>query len=176
MGLAMQDDITDGLAWAVKEGIADPKRACIVGASYGGYAAMWGIAKDPALYRCAVSIAGVANVRREVNDFGNYFMGGKYRDDWKRMSPDFAAISPLGAVERIKTPLLLVHGKKDITVDYAQSNAMFGKMRSAGKLVELVTLPEADHSFSREADRVTLLTALETFLLKHNPPDPLPPP
>ncbi len=174
MGLAMQDDITDGLAWAVKEGIADPKRACIVGASYGGYAAMWGIAKDPDLYRCGVSIAGVANVRREVNDFGNYLMGGKFRDDWKRMSPDFAAISPINAISRIKVPLLLIHGKKDITVDFVQSNAMFGKMRGAGKQVELVTLPEADHSFSREADRVTLLTALEAFLFKHNPPDPLP--
>ena len=176
MGLAMQDDITDALAWAVKEGIADPKRACIVGASYGGYAAMWGIAKDPELYRCAVSIAGVANLRREVNDFGNYYMGGKYRDDWKRMTPDFAAVSPFNAVDRIKAPLLLIHGKKDITVDHGQSNAMFGKMRGAGKQVELVTLPEADHGFSREADRVTLLTALEAFLIKHNPPDPRPVP
>lgn len=176
MGLAMQDDITDALAWAVKEGIADPKRACIVGASYGGYAAMWGIAKDPELYRCAVSIAGVANLRREVNDFGNYYMGGKYRDDWKRMTPDFAAVSPFNAVDRIKAPLLLIHGKKDITVDHGQSNAMFGKMRGAGKQVELVTLPEADHGFSREADRVTLLTALEAFLFKHNPPDPRPVP
>lgn len=176
MGLAMQDDITDALAWAVKEGIADPKRACIVGASYGGYAAMWGIAKDPDLYRCAASIAGVANLRREVNDFGNYYMGGKYRDDWKRMTPDFAAVSPFNAVDRIKAPLLLIHGKKDITVDHGQSNAMFGKMRGAGKQVELVTLPEADHGFSREADRVSLLTALEAFLFKHNPPDLRPAP
>jgi dipeptidyl aminopeptidase/acylaminoacyl peptidase len=174
MGLAMQDDITDGLAWAVKEGIADPKRACIVGASYGGYAAMWGVAKDPELYRCAVSIAGVANLRREVNDFGNSYMGGKYRDDWKRMSPDFAAVSPFNAVNRIKAPLLLIHGKKDIIVDFAQSNAMFGNMRGAGKDVELVMLPEADHQFSRQSDRVSLLTALENFLLKHNPPDPAP--
>lgn len=176
MGLAMQDDITDGLVWAVKEGIADPKRACIVGASYGGYAAMWGIAKDPDLYRCAVSIAGVANLRREVNEFGNSFMGGKYRDDWKRMTPDFKVVSPFNAVDRIKVPLLLIHGKKDIIVDHAQSNSMFGRMRGAGKSVELVTLPEADHSFSREADRVTLLTALEGFLFKHNPPDPVPAP
>jgi dipeptidyl aminopeptidase/acylaminoacyl peptidase len=175
MGLAMQDDITDGLAWAVKEGIADPKRACIVGASYGGYAAMWGIAKNPELYRCAVSFAGVANLRREVNDFGNSYMGGKFRDDWKRMTPDFGAVSPFNAVDRIKTPLLLIHGKKDIIVDYAQSSAMFGKMRGAGKSVELVTLPEADHALSRQADRETFLTALEAFLFKHNPPDAVTP-
>lgn len=174
MGLAMQDDITDGLNWAAKEGLVDPKRACIVGASYGGYAAMWGIAKDPDLYRCAVSIAGVANVRREVNDFGNSLMGGKFKDDWKRMSADFPAISPINAIDRIKAPLLLIHGKKDITVDYAQSDNMYGKMRAAGKQVELVPLPLADHSFRREADRVLLLRSIEAFLAKHNPADPPP--
>jgi dipeptidyl aminopeptidase/acylaminoacyl peptidase len=172
MGLAMQDDISDGLAWAVKQGLADPKRACIVGASYGGYAAMWGVAKDPDLYRCAVSIAGVANLRREVNDFGNYLMGSKYRDDWQRMTPDFAAVSPINAVDRIKAPLLLIHGKQDITVDVNQSISMAAKLRGAGKSVELVILPEADHSFTREADRLTLLTTLDSFLLKHNPADP----
>ncbi len=172
MGLAMQDDISDGLAWAVKSGLADPRRACIVGASYGGYAAMWGVAKDPDLYRCAVSIAGVANLRREVNDFGNYLFGRKYRDDWQRMTPDFAAVSPINAVDRIKAPLLLIHGKKDITVDVVQSTSMAAKMRGAGKPVELVILPEADHSFTRQADRLKLLAAIEAFLLTHNPPDP----
>jgi dipeptidyl aminopeptidase/acylaminoacyl peptidase len=172
MGLAMQDDVSDGLAWAVKQGLADPKRACIVGGSYGGYAAMWGVAKDPDLYRCAISIAGVANLRREVNDFGDMLLGRKYRDDWQRLTPDFAAVSPINAVERIKAPLLLIHGKKDITVDVVQSTSMAAKMRSAGKPVELVVLPEADHSFTREADRLTLLTTIEAFLIKHNPPDP----
>ncbi len=171
MGLAMQDDITDGLRWAVAQGIADPKRACIVGASYGGYAAMWGIAKDPDLYRCAVSIAGVANLRREVNDFGGYLFGGKYRDDWQRMTPDFAAVSPMNAIDRIKVPLLLIHGKKDITVDYGQSSSMNDRMKAAGKQVELVTLPLADHHFTRQADRTVLLQSIETFLVKHNPAD-----
>ena len=171
MGLAMQDDITDGLRWAVSQGIADPARACILGASYGGYAAMWGIAKDPDLYRCAVSIAGVANLRREVNDFGGYLFEGKYRDDWKRMTPDFPAVSPINAIDRIKVPLLLIHGKKDITVDYGQSSSMHGRMKDAGKQVELVSLAEADHHFTRQADRTVLLQSIETFLAKHNPAD-----
>ena len=171
MGLAMQDDITDGLRWAVAQGIGDPARACIVGASYGGYAAMWGAVKDPDLYRCAISIAGVASLRREVNDFGNYFMGGKFRDDWKRMTPDFAAVSPINAIDRIKVPLLLIHGKKDITVDFAQSSSMHGRMEDAGKQVELVTLAQADHHFTRQADRTVLLQSIETFLAKHNPAD-----
>lgn len=172
MGFAMQDDLSDALAWAAKDGIADPARACIVGASYGGYAAMWGIAKDPDQYRCAISIAGVANMRSEVNDFGGSLMGGKYKDDWQRMTPDFAAVSPINAIARIKAPLLLIHGKKDITVDWVQSSSMASKMRGAGKAVEFITLPEADHHFTREEDRLTLLTAMESFLAKHNPADP----
>lgn len=169
MGFAMQDDISDALAWAVKEGIADPARACIVGASYGGYAAMWGIAKDPDQYRCAISIAGVSNLRRDVNDFGDSLMGGKFRDDWRRMTPDFAAVSPINAVARIKAPLLLIHGKKDITVDWVQSSSMASKMRGAGKSVELIALPDADHHFTRQDDRLALLNAIESFLARHNP-------
>lgn len=174
MGLAMQDDLSDGLAWAVQQGIADPRRVCIMGASYGGYAAMWGVAKDPDLYRCAIAIAGVSNLRREVNDFGDSLLGGKYKDDWKRMTPDFAAVSPINAIGRIKVPMLLIHGKKDITVDYAQSANMYAKMREAGKAVELLPLPEADHHFTREADRRALLGAVEVFLARHNPADPAP--
>ncbi len=174
MGLAMQDDITDGLRWAVAQGIADPKRACIVGGSYGGYAAMWGIAKDPDLYRCAIAVAGVAALRREVDDFGNDIMGSKYKDDWARMTPDFAAVSPVGAVARIKAPLLLIHGEKDVTVDIGQSKTMYKHMLAAGKSVQFVDLPLADHHFGREADRKTLLGAMGEFLAKYNPADAVP--
>lgn len=172
LGLAMQDDITDALAWAVKAGIADPARACIVGASYGGYAAMWGIAKDPGLYRCAIAIAGVSNLRSAQNDFNDSLMSGKYRDDWKRMTPDFAAVSPVKAIAQIKAPLLLIHGRKDITVDFKQSQDMFNRMREAGKVVELVPLDQGDHYFGSQADRTVLLTAIERWLLKYNPPNP----
>jgi len=171
LGFAMQDDVTDGVQWAVKEGIADPKRVCIVGGSYGGYAAMWGIAKDPDLYRCAISINGVANLRREVNDFGGLMRERLYRSQWQKMTPDFAAVSPINAIARIKTPLLLIHGKKDVTVDHGQSSRMYGAMTKAGKSVEFVSVPLADHYFTRQADRMTLLTSIETFLAKHNPAD-----
>lgn len=174
MGLAMQDDITDGLRWAVAQGIADPQRACIVGGSYGGYAAMWGIAKDPDLFRCAVAIAGVSTLRREVDDFGNDLMANKYKDDWGRMTPDFAAVSPLGAVARIKAPLLLIHGEKDVTVDIGQSKIMYKRMLAAGKSVQFVDLPLADHHFGREVDRLKLLGAMGDFLTINNPADPAP--
>ncbi|KGB52712.1 Prolyl oligopeptidase family protein [Sphingopyxis sp. LC81] len=171
LGFAMQDDVTDGVHWAVKEGIADPKRVCIVGGSYGGYAAMWGTVKDPDLYRCAISINGVANLRREVNDFGGMMRERLYRGQWQKMTPDFAAVSPINAIARIKAPLLLIHGKKDVTVDHGQSARMYSAMTKAGKTVEFVSVPLADHYFTRQADRMTLLTSIETFLAKHNPAD-----
>lgn len=171
LGLAMQDDVNDALEWAVAQGLADRTRACIVGASYGGYAAMWGASRDPTMWRCAVSIAGVANLRREVNDFGSYFNGKRYREQWEKMTPDFAAVSPVNFVDRISAPVLLIHGKKDLTVDHVQSQSMYSRMKSAGKGVELVSLPQADHYFRRSEDRVALLTAIESFLAKHNPAD-----
>ncbi len=172
MGFAMQDDISDGVKWAVAQGIADPKRVCIVGASYGGYAAMWGIAKDPDLYRCAISISGVAALRREVNDFGDSLRGNLYKQQWQEMTPDFNAVSPINAIMKIKAPLMLIHGKRDVTVDHVQSEKMHNAMTKAGKQVEFVSLPLADHYFARQADRIILLSSIERFLAKHNPTDP----
>lgn len=172
LGFAMQDDLTDGLRWMTAQGIADPARACIVGASYGGYAAMWGIAKDPDQYRCAISVAGVSLLRRQVNDFGGTLTSGRARDAWERMTPDFAAVSPANSVDRIKAPLLLIHGKKDVRVDHNQSTSMHSRMQAAGKNVEFVSLPEADHHFTRQADRLAILKAMEAFLAKHNPAGP----
>ena len=167
----MQDDITDGVKWAVAQGIADAKRVCIAGASYGGYAAMWGVIKDPDLYRCSISIAGVSQLRREVNDFGDSLKGNLFQRQWKAMTPDFNAVSPARFADKIKVPMLLIHGKKDVTVDHVQSEKMNAAMKRAGKSVEFVSIPMADHYFTREADRITLLSAMETFLAKHNPAD-----
>lgn len=171
MGFAMQDDISDGVKWAVEQGLVDEKRVCIVGASYGGYAAMWGIAKDPDQYRCAISISGVAALRREVNDFGDSLRGNLYKKQWQEMTPDFNAVSPINAIERMQVPLMLIHGKRDVTVDHIQSEKMYNAMKKAGKKVEFVSLPLADHYFTRQDDRVTLLSSIERFLKEHNPPD-----
>lgn len=170
LGLAMQDDLNDGLKWLVDQGIADGKRACLVGASYGGYATLWGLARDADLWRCGISIAGVSLLRREVNDMGyNDLYETSNRNAWQRMTPDFAAVSPANAAARIKAPLLLVHGKMDATVPYDQSQTMASRMKAAGKPVEFVTMPKADHHFTREEDRLALLKAMEAFLQKNNP-------
>jgi dipeptidyl aminopeptidase/acylaminoacyl peptidase len=160
MGLAMQDDVNDALDWAVKAGIADRKRACIIGASYGGYVAMWGLARDADIWRCGVSIAGVASLRRDVNDMQDYLYGRSYQAGWRKMTPDFAAVSPINAVAKIKAPLLLIHGKLDVTVAHNQSSSMAAKLKSAGKPVEFISLPKADHHFTREADRLVLLQSM----------------
>ena len=93
------------------------------------------------------------------------------RSAWQRMTPDFAAVSPANAVARIKAPLLLVHGKMDATVPYDQSQTMASRMKAAGKPVDFVTMPKADHNFTREEDRLALLKAMEAFLKAHNPAD-----
>ncbi len=171
LGLAMQDDVTDGVRWAVDQGIVDAKRVCIAGASYGGYAAMWGIVRDPDLYRCSIAVSGVSGLKREVNDFWRSTTANISIDAWKRMTPDFDAVSPINAVDRIHVPLLLIHGKKDVTVDFGNSQRMYDRMRRAGKVVELVPVPLADHHFERLEDRTTLLSAMEAFLAKYNPAD-----
>ena len=172
LGLAMQDDLNDGLKWLVDQGIGDGKRACLVGASYGGYATMWGLARDADLWRCGISIAGVSLLRREVNDMGyNALNENSNRSAWQRMTPDFSTVSPANAVERIKAPLLLVHGKMDATVPYDQSQTMVSRMKVAGKPVEFVTMPKADHYFTREEDRLALLNTMEAFLKRYNPAD-----
>lgn len=170
-GLKMQDDLTDGVRWAVEQGIADPKRVCIVGGSYGGYAAMQGLVRDPDLYRCAVSFAGVSHMKSLLAYNRNFLTYKFARKQWQRSAPDFDAISPVNFVDRIKAPLLLVHGKDDLSVPYSQSTRMHSAMTKAGKQVEFLSQEKGDHHLSIEADRIGFLAAMEAFLAKHNPAD-----
>lgn len=170
-GKAMQDDVTDGVRWLIADGVADAKRICIVGGSYGGYAALQGTVRDPDLYRCAVSFAGVSDLAQQVKFNRRYLGGQTSRAVYRQAAPDFAAVAPVNFAATIKTPILLVHGKRDTVVPYDQSLRMDAALRKAGKAVETVIQPEGDHGLSREADRVGFLRALEAFLAKHNPAD-----
>lgn len=168
-GLAMQDDLNDVVPELAKLGIADPKRACMVGASYGGYAAMRAAQRDGKLYRCAVAFAGVSDLNRMLNQNRN-FLGSDARRDWLKMqAPDLKAVSPLNYPGEFSIPLLLVHGKKDRVVPIVHSRAMASKLKGVGKDVVYIEQPEADHHFSRSEDRLEFLKALEAFLAKHNP-------
>ena len=168
-GLAMQDDLTDGVKWLVSQGTVDARRVCIMGASYGGYAAMWGLIKDPDLYRCGISFAGVSDLPALFRyDNGFAFYTG-WKQDIAGRDKQGENVSPINHVDAFKAPLLLVHGRKDRRVPPAQSEKLAAKMQKAGKAVTLVMQPEGDHFFSRQQDRIDFLKAMDDFLSQHNP-------
>jgi acetyl esterase/lipase len=168
-GLAMQDDLNDALLHLARKGIADPKRACIVGGSYGGYAAMRAAQRDGSLYRCAVSFAGVSDLAAMLKFDARFFNTGRARDWVRAQAPDLAAVSPINFPEQFTAPVLLVHGRKDRRVPVKQSREMAEKLTRAGKTVRYVEQPLGDHHLSREEDRLGFLKALESFLAEHNP-------
>ena len=176
-GRKMQTDLSDGVRYLAGQGTIDPKRVCVVGASYGGYAALAGVALDPEVYRCAVSVAGLADLRRFVTWARGASGSGAYRY-WNRFmgSEDnrdaaLAEISPAAHVDRVTAPVLLIHGKDDTVVPLEQSQIMADALRKAGKPVELLIQKGADHWLSRGDTRLETLTATMAFVEKHNPPN-----
>jgi dipeptidyl aminopeptidase/acylaminoacyl peptidase len=175
-GRKMQTDLSDGISYLVKEGMVDPARVCIVGASYGGYAALAGITLQQGIYRCAVSVAGISDLKHMLKDvnwaadhdrrFWNRFMGVSGPSD-----PLLQQISPIKHVDAITVPVLLIHGKDDTVVTFDQSSDMFDAMKHAKKDVEMVTLKGEDHHLSRSETRLQMLQATIAFLRAHNPPD-----
>ena len=179
-GRKMQTDLSDGVRYLVKEGIVDPARVCIVGASYGGYAALAGVTLDPGVYRCAVAFAGISDLKRWldwVNDknlhrenvsqrYWDRFMGVSGPSD-----PILDSISPIKHVASVNVPVLLIHGRDDTVVPFEQSSVMFDALRHEKKDVEFVTLQHEDHWLSRSETRLQMLKAAVAFLRAHNSPD-----
>ncbi|MEK9209980.1 alpha/beta hydrolase family protein [Sphingomonas sp. 2378] len=168
-GLKMQDDLNDAVTWLAKQGIADPKRVCMVGASYGGYAAMRAAQRDGALYRCAISYAGVSDLQA-MKRYDSRFLFSKTRADWlHKQAPDYRAVSPRFGAADMTIPLLIVHGKEDKRVPVNQSRMMVAALKAAGKPVNYIEQPLADHHFTRSEDRLEFLKAMAAFLAEHNP-------
>jgi dipeptidyl aminopeptidase/acylaminoacyl peptidase len=168
-GLAMQDDLIDAIDHLAAAGTVDPKRVCIVGASYGGYAALRAAQRDSARYRCAVSYAGVADIGGMLK-YDSRFINSSSRRDYRRKgAPDYQKVSPINFAEQFAIPVLLMHGRRDLTVPVRQSQAMYAKLMKAGKQARYVEQPLADHHFSRYEDRLQFLQELTTFLQAHNP-------
>ena len=174
-GRKMQTDISDGLAYLAKEGIVDPARACIVGGSYGGYAALAGVTLQQGLYRCAVAVAGISDVakmtRTEMSESGRNPVVRRSLSQEVGKGSDLTKISPIQFADRADAPILLIHGKDDTVVLYDQSNDMAAALRRAGKPVELVTLAGEDHWLSKSETRLAMLESAIAFIEKHNPPD-----
>jgi dipeptidyl aminopeptidase/acylaminoacyl peptidase len=163
-GGLMQDDVTDGAAWVVKQNFGDPNRMCIVGWSYGGYSALMGAAKTPDLFKCAASVAGVTDLEFLYRHLDTFDL-----PNWQltKIGADAEAarkVSPTFLVDQIHVPVLLVHGDEDGTVDYEHATRMKEAMEAAHKTVQLVTIPNMDHVASVESDRAAVLRALEGFL------------
>jgi dipeptidyl aminopeptidase/acylaminoacyl peptidase len=169
-GLRMQDDVTDGVKALIDQGIADPKRVCIVGASYGGYAALAGAAFTPELYACAVSVAGVSDLPEMLA--WNEKMGGDESDSfhyWRDSIGDsldsrIAEKSPARSARSIRAPVLLLHGTNDSVVPFSQSEMMANALKAAGKHFQLIPLESEDHWLSSSATRIRLLSEIEKFL------------
>lgn len=166
-GLEMQNDVEDGTRWLINEGIADPNRICIVGASYGGYAALMGVAKTPKLYQCAVSVAGVTDVEYLVKSGWRYSNHDILK---KQVGDDYDSLyerSPMSQAEKINVPVLLVHGTKDRVVRFRHSEDMFDELKDHDKNVEFIKLDEGDHYLSNNEHRLTTFKALDRFLGQH---------
>ncbi|MDG2527758.1 alpha/beta hydrolase family protein [Caulobacter endophyticus] len=179
-GKKMQTDLSDGVRYLAKEGLIDPKRVCVVGASYGGYAALAGATIDTGVYRCAVSVAGPSDLKRMLVDNQERYATSKNAAMryWLRFmgadgvrDPDLAAISPAKLAAKADIPVLLIHGKDDTVVPYVQSKLMSEALTKAGKPVQFVTLDGEDHWLSRGASRQRMLTETVAFVEKHNPPN-----
>lgn len=166
-GLQMQDDITDGTNWLISEKIADKNRLCIVGASYGGYAALMATVKTPDLFKCAISFAGVSDLNRLVADNKRYanslFVENQIGDDKQDLKSRSAAYH----VDKIKAPILLVHGEDDRVVDINQSKKMAGELERNDKPFKFVVLKNGDHYLSIQENRHRLFKEMDAFLTSH---------
>lgn len=176
-GLAMQDDVTDGVQWLVKQGIADPRRIAIYGASYGGYATLAGVTQTPDLYAAAVNYVGVSNLFTFMNTIPPYWepfrqqmyqMVGNPEDpaDKARMT----ATSPALNAHKIKTPLLVAQGARDPRVNKAESDQIVQALRARGVDVEYIVKDNEGHGFANEENRFEFYGAMERFLAKHLKP------
>lgn len=180
LGTGMIDDMEDGVDWAVREGMVDPRRVCIFGASYGGYAALWAPIRNPERYRCAISFAGISDLGALVRYDARRFTAPRYARERRRAlrgetETDLGAVSPLRQVERIRVPLLIAHGEKDTTVPTSQSRNLVRALAGRNVVLESVFYPEAEHGFTRPQDSADFLRRVEAFLARHNPAGAAPP-
>jgi len=174
-GLKMQDDVTDGARWLVKQGIADPKRLGIYGGSYGGYATLAGVTFTPDLYAAAVDYVGVSNLFTFMKTIPPYWtleldkmyaMVGHPERDKERL----AATSPALHVDRIKTPLLIAQGARDPRVNKAESDQVVKALGERGVQIEYLVKDNEGHGFHNEENRFEFYAAMEKFFGRYLKP------
>jgi dienelactone hydrolase len=174
-GRKMQTDISDGLAALANQGIVDPARACIMGGSYGGYAALAGVTLQHGLYRCAVSVAGVSDLplmyRTDyAGSAGSTVLKNALLAELGPQS-ELGEISPSRFADKADAPILLIHGHDDTVVPFEQSEKMADALKDAHKPYQLVDLGSEDHWLSRSDTREKMLEAAMAFIEKYDPAD-----
>lgn len=174
-GLAMQDDITDGVQWLIGQGIADPRRIGIYGGSYGGYATLAGVAFTPDLYAAAVDYVGVSNLFTFMSTIPPYWkpMLDKMHDmvgDPERDRERLAATSPALHADRIGVPLLVAQGAQDPRVNKAESDQMVEALRARGIEVEYLVKDNEGHGFHNDENKFEFYEAMERFFTQHLKP------
>ncbi|HRK84334.1 MAG TPA: S9 family peptidase [Alcaligenes sp.] len=174
-GLAMQDDITDGVHWLIDQKIADPKRVAIYGASYGGYATLAGIVKTPQLYAAAVDYVGVSNLLTFMNTIPPYWkpfllkmhaMVGDPVKDKARLE----ANSPALHADKIVTPLFIAQGAHDPRVNKAESDQMVQALQERGVQVQYMVKDNEGHGFLNDENKFEFYEQMEQFLAQHLKP------
>lgn len=182
-GRLMQTDTEDGVAALIRSGIVDPKRVCIVGASYGGYAALAGATLTPERYACAASVAGVSDLPLMLQRVEKQSGGADSTiSEWWRISigdrrtqvEELRAYSPAFIANKAVAPILLVHGTDDTVVPIEQSQRMLDELRKLGKSVSFVELNGDDHWLSDGPTRIRMLSELDKFLAAHLGPKTTP--
>lgn len=165
-GLTMQDDLTDATQWAIAQGIADPKRICIYGASYGGYAALMGVAKEPNLYACAAGNVGVYELRDLPNEVN--FSQPRLVAFFKRtFNSDPDAVSPTRMASRIRVPVFLSAGGMDQVAPKKHTDRMEAALKAAGVPVEYALYPTEGHGIYKLENNRDYYTRLLAFFARH---------
>jgi dipeptidyl aminopeptidase/acylaminoacyl peptidase len=170
-GTSMIDDMTDAVQWAVREGIADPDRMCTYGASYGGYAALQSIVREPERYRCTIGYVGVYSLPVMTTD-GDIPRSESGRNYLRRVLPEALAEQQAQSAafnaDKIRVPVMLVHGERDERVPMSQFRALRSALVDAGRPPEVEILePKEGHGFQELENNVRLYNAMEAFLDKH---------
>lgn len=173
-GQAMQNDLADGARWAIAQGIADPKRIAIAGASYGGYAAMMGLVNDPDLFRCAVNWVGVTDITlmytaywSDIDDESKRYGYPRLIGDPKADAEKLRAHSPLHQAARIRQPVLMAYGGVDERVPIAHGERMRDALRAHNSAVQFIEYPSEGHGWAKPETNIDFWGRVETFLGRH---------
>lgn len=175
LGLKMQDDLTDGVQWAIQQGIADPARVVIYGGSYGGYATMMGLATTPELYRCGINYVGLTDIPRFLGYLSSR-LPARYAafqsaiiGDLETERERLEATSPVNLADKIRAPVFLAYGELDSAVPIQQGRRLARELKRLDKPYEMIVKHDEGHGFVIEQNRIELYEAIDKFLKKHVP-------